>query len=143
DIYQKVFNKSASERQLVNTGKITIIVSMILAVLIAPHLGIDKKQGFHYIQEYTGLVSPGIFAMFILGFLWKKTTSNAALFATIGGFIFSVILKFSGQLMDLEFLSAINFAIPNAAGVYEIPFMDRMTLVFAFCVIGMVIISLY
>ncbi|NGM90068.1 sodium transporter, partial [Parapusillimonas sp. SGNA-6] len=72
---------------------------------------------------------------------WKKTTSNAALFATVGGFIFSVVLKFSGQLMDLEFLSAINFAVPNAQGVYEIPFIDRMAIVFLLCVIGMVIIS--
>ncbi len=103
----------------------------------------EGKQGFQYIQEYTGFVSPGIFAMFLLGFFWKKTTSNAALFATIGGFVFSVILKFSGQLMDLEFLSTINFAVPNAQGVYEIPFMDRMSIVFLLCVIGMIIISLY
>ncbi|WP_149914896.1 sodium:solute symporter family transporter [Sphingobacterium cavernae] len=147
DIYQKAINKNASESKLVNVGKIAVMVSMLLGTLLALLVGNslmgEGKQGFHYIQEYTGFVSPGIFAMFILGFFWKKTTSNAALFATIGGFIFSVILKFSGQLMDLEFLSAINFAIPNAAGVYEIPFMDRMTLVFAFCVIGMVIISLY
>src|SRR5690606_39038008 len=120
DIYQKAINKNASESKLVNVGKIAVLVSMLLGTLLALLVGNslmgEGKQGFHYIQEYTGFVSPGIFAMFILGFFWKKTTSNAALFATIGGFVFSVILKFSGQLMDLEFLSAINFAIPNAAG---------------------------
>ncbi|MBD1429429.1 MULTISPECIES: sodium/sugar symporter [Sphingobacterium] len=146
DIYKKAINKDASESKLVNVGKISVIVSMLLGTLLALVVGNalmgEGKQGFQYIQEYTGFVSPGIFAMFILGFFWKKTTSNAALFATIGGFIFSVILKFSGQLMDLEFLSVINFAIP-VDGVYEIPFMDRMTIVFLFCVIGMVIISLY
>src|SRR5699024_10383742 len=63
DIYKKIFHKEASERQLVNIGKITIVVTMILAVIIAPHLGIEKG-GFQYIQEYTGFVSPGIFAMF-------------------------------------------------------------------------------
>jgi SSS family solute:Na+ symporter len=146
DIYKKAINKDASESKLVSVGKISVIVSMLLGTLLALVVGNalmgEGKQGFQYIQEYTGFVSPGIFAMFILGFFWKKTTSNAALFATIGGFIFSVILKFSGQLMDLEFLSVINFAIP-VDGVYEIPFMDRMTIVFLFCVIGMVIISLY
>src|SRR5690606_34930017 len=86
DIYKKVFNRDASEKEMVVVGKITIIVSIFLAVIIAPFMGIDKKGGFQYIQEYTGFVSPGIFAMFILGFFWKKTTSNAALFATIGGF---------------------------------------------------------
>ncbi|MBD1422689.1 sodium/sugar symporter [Sphingobacterium chuzhouense] len=142
DIYQKVFNKTASERQLVNTGKITIIVSMILAVLIAPHLGIDKKGGFQYIQEYTGFVSPGIFAMFILGFFWKKTTSSAALFATIGGFLLSVFFKFLPNFADLSFLNPTGFAVINpASGLYEIPFIDRMGFVFVICIIGMYIIS--
>ncbi len=142
DIYQKVFNKTASERQLVNTGKITIIVSMILAVLIAPHLGIDKKGGFQYIQEYTGFVSPGIFAMFILGFFWKKTTSNAALFATIGGFLLSVFFKFLPNFADLSFLNTTGFAVINpASGLYEIPFLDRMGFVFVICIIGMYLIS--
>lgn len=142
DIYHKVFNKAASERQLVNTGKVTIIVSMILAVLIAPHLGIDKKGGFQYIQEYTGFVSPGIFAMFILGFFWKKTTSSAALFATIGGFLLSVLFKFLPNFADLSFLSSTGFAVVNpSSGLYEIPFLDRMGFVFVICIVGMYIIS--
>lgn len=147
DIYKKAINKEATESKLVSIGKISVVVSLLLGTLLALIVGDalmgEGKQGFQYIQEYTGFVSPGIFAMFLLGFFWKKTTSNAALFATIGGFVFSVILKFSGQLMDLEFLSTINFAVPNAQGVYEIPFMDRMSIVFLLCVIGMIIISLY
>jgi len=147
DIYKKAIDKDASETKLVNVGKIAVAVSLLLGTLLALAVGDalmgEGKQGFQYIQEYTGFVSPGIFAMFIMGFFWKKTTSNAALFATIGGFIFSVILKFSGVLWDLEFLSAINFSVPNAMGVFEIPFMDRMTIVFFLCIIGMVIISLY
>ncbi|RZK25681.1 MAG: sodium transporter, partial [Hymenobacter sp.] len=90
DIYKKVLNVNASEKKMVAVGKISVVVAMLLGILIAPHLGIDKKGGFQFIQEYTGFVSPGIFAMFILGFFWKKTTSNAALFATIGGFAASV-----------------------------------------------------
>ncbi|UOQ77340.1 sodium/sugar symporter [Hymenobacter sp. 5516J-16] len=142
DIYQKVLNPQASEKKLVNVGKIAVIVAMILGVLIAPHLGIDKKGGFQYIQEYTGFVSPGIFAMFILGFFWKKTTSTAALFATIGGFLLSVLFKFLPTFADLSFLAPFGFAVPNAAGVYEIPFLDRMGFVFLICIIMMVIISL-
>ena len=102
----------------------------------------EGKQGFQYIQEYTGFVSPGIFAMFFLGFFWKKTTSNAALFATIGGFLFSVILKFLPHMMDLSFLAPYGFSKDNGKGVYEIPFLDRMGIVFGLCIIGMWIISL-
>ena len=114
---------------------------MVLAIIIAPFLGIEKG-GFQYIQEYTGFVSPGIFAMFVLGFFWKKTTSNAALFATIGGFILSVIFKILPKFVDLSFLAPLNFAVP-VNGVYEIPFIDRMGFVFLISVIGMAIISLY
>lgn len=142
DIYQKVLKTDASERNLVVVGKITIVVSMILGVLIAPHLGIDKKGGFQYIQEYTGFVSPGIFAMFILGFFWKKSTSSAALFATVGGFGLSILLKFLPLMADLSWMADFGFAVQNAAGIYEIPFIDRMGFVFLFCIIGMVIISL-
>ncbi|MDI9310603.1 MAG: sodium/sugar symporter [Limnohabitans sp.] len=140
DIYKKI-NSGATENQLIKAGKITIITSMLIAVIIAPFLGIDKKGGFQYIQEYTGFVSPGIFAMFILGFFWKKTTSNAAIFATIGGFILSVIFKFLPGLIDLSFLNSIGFSIANSQGVYEIPFIDRMGFVFVFCILGMYIIS--
>jgi solute:Na+ symporter, SSS family len=142
DIYNKVFHKNSSEKNLVVVGKVTVVVAMLLAVIIAPLMGIDKKGGFQFIQEYTGFFSPGIFAMFILGFFWKKTTSNAALFATVGGFIFSVIFKFLPQAVDLSFLAPIGFSIPNAEGVYEIPFLDRMGFVFIICILGMYIISM-
>lgn len=143
DIYKKLFNKEASEKRLVNVGKVTIVLSMLLAVVIAPYLGIDKKGGFQYIQEYTGFVSPGIFAMFFLGFFWKKTTSNAALFATIGGFLMSLFLKFLPRIMDLSFLSASGFAVQTSSGIYEIPFIDRVGFVFVACLIGMFFISMY
>jgi len=110
-------------------------------VIIAPMMGIDKKGGFQYIQEYTGFVSPGILAMFLLGFFWKRTTAAAAMFATIGGLVFSIFLKFLPEMMDLRFLAPIGFAVDNGSGVYEIPFLDRMLIVFAIVVAGMALIS--
>ncbi|WP_316830581.1 sodium:solute symporter family transporter [Pedobacter aquatilis] len=145
DIYKKAFNPEASETNLVNVGKIAVIVSMFLAVILSFGFGEglmgEGKQGFQYIQEYTGFVSPGIFAMFIFGFFWKKTTSNAALFATIGGFIFSVILKFLPKWTDLSALHQFGWSVDNGKGIFEIPFMDRMLIVFACCSLGMYIIS--
>lgn len=143
DIYKTKLNTEASEKKLVNIGKLTIVAAMIIAVVVAPFLGIDKKGGFQYIQEYTGFVSPGVFAMFILGFFWKKATPNAALFATIGGFIFSLLFKFSPAFINLQFLNPYGFSVPNEHGIYEIPFIDRMGFVFLICVTGMYIISMY
>ncbi len=141
DIYKKI-NPEASEKYLVRIGRITVVIAIALALMIAPFMGIDKKGGFQYIQEYTGFVSPGIFAMFILGFFWKKTTANAALFATIGGFLLSVLFKFLPNWVDLSFLSSMGFSAMNSDGVYEIPFIDRMGFVFMICIIGMFIISM-
>jgi SSS family solute:Na+ symporter len=147
DIFKKKINVDATEKRMVQVGKITVLVAMLLAVVIAPFLGIDKKGGFEFIQEYTGFVSPGIFAMFILGFFWKKTSSNAAMFATIGGFVLSVIFKFLPNFMNLEFLSSTGFATlmeqKDKTMAYEIPFLDRMGFVFLICVVLMVVISLY
>jgi len=147
DIYKKVINKNANEDKQVVIGRYTVIAAMLIAILIAPLLGIDKKGGFQFIQEYTGFFSPGIFAMFILGFFWKKTTSNAALFATIGGFALSVFLKFLPFIMNLEFLSSTGFsklvAQKDGSMLYEIPFLDRMGFVFLICIIVMYFISLF
>ncbi|MFD2164098.1 sodium/sugar symporter [Paradesertivirga mongoliensis] len=141
DIYKKQIATSANEKTMVLVGRTTVVIAMLIAVVIAPMLGIDKKGGFQYIQEYTGFVSPGIFAMFLLGFFWKGTTSGAAMFATIGGFVLSIILKVLPTIADLSFLSEIGFAQQNAEGVFEIPFLDRMLIVFLLCIICMVIIS--
>ncbi len=147
DIFKKKIDTDASELKMVRVGKITVLVAMLIAVIIAPLLGIDKKGGFEFIQEYTGFVSPGIFAMFILGFFWKKTSSNAAMFATIGGFVLSVIFKFLPNFMNLEFLSSTGFATlveqKDKTMAYEIPFIDRMGFVFLICVLLMIVISLY
>jgi SSS family solute:Na+ symporter len=147
DIFKKKIDVDASELKMVRVGKITVLAAMLIAVVIAPLLGIDKKGGFEFIQEYTGFVSPGIFAMFILGFFWKKTSSNAAMFATIGGFVLSVIFKFLPLFVNLEFLYSFGFATlveqKDKTMAYEIPFIDRMGFVFLICVLLMIAISLY
>ena len=143
DVYKNKINTEATDKKLISIGKITIAIALFVAVLVAPFLGIDKKGGFQYIQEYTGFVSPGVFAMFILGFFWKKTTSNAALFAIIGGFILSILFKFMPGVVDLSFLNGVGFSVPNAEGNYEIPFVDRMGFVFLICLIVMYFISRY
>lgn len=143
DVYKNKINTEATDKKLISIGKITIAIALLVAVLVAPFLGIDKKGGFQYIQEYTGFVSPGVFAMFILGFFWKKTTSNAALFAIIGGFMLSILFKFMPEFVDVSFLNGVGFSVPNAEGIYEIPFVDRMGFVFLICVIVMYFISVY
>lgn len=142
DIYKKIYNKDADEKQVVKVGRQVVVVAMIIAIVISNFLGIDKKGGFQFIQEYTGFVSPGVFSMFIMGFFWKRTNSSAAMFALIGGFAMSIILKFLPMWVDLSALYDFGLAAANAKGIYEIPFIDRMGIVFVICIVGMIAISL-
>lgn len=99
DIYKEYFNKNANDKQTVNVGRLTAAVALIIAVLIAPLLdGLD--QAFQYIQEYTGLVSPGILAVFLLGLFWKKTTNNAAIWGAVLSIPVALILKFLPQYVE-------------------------------------------
>ncbi|RFS19824.1 sodium transporter [Chitinophaga silvatica] len=142
DIYKKIYNKDADEKKIVGVGRAVVVITMVIAIVISNFLGIDKKGGFQFIQEYTGFVSPGVFAMFALGFFWKRTTSSAAMFAMIGGLLMSFALKFLPNWVDLQPLSQIGFSALNGdSKLYEIPFIDRMGIVFVICVLGMVIIS--
>ncbi len=82
DIYLPYINKNATDKQTVNVGRITAAVSLIIAILIAPLLG-NLGQAFQFIQEYTGVVSPGILAVFLAGLFYKKATNNAAIWGVI------------------------------------------------------------
>ncbi|HBE41046.1 MAG TPA: sodium/glucose cotransporter [Bacteroidales bacterium] len=92
DIFKVHFKPDISEESLVKTGKICSLVIVIIAALIASMLK-NIEQVFQFIQEYTGLVSPGITAMFVLGLFWKKTTSHAAWIAVLLTLPVPVILK--------------------------------------------------
>ncbi|SFP57175.1 sodium/sugar symporter [Parafilimonas terrae] len=127
DIYKKYINKNASEKQLVLTGRLTVIVAMILAGIVAPALK-SLDQAYQFIQEYVGFISPGVLAIFLLGFFWKRTNSAAALTAALLTIPLSTILKFLPVWT--------NGAFP------DYPFLDRMTIVFVIIVVLMVFISL-
>jgi SSS family solute:Na+ symporter len=77
DIYKRFMNKNADDKTLVRTGRWVVIAAFAIALAIAPALK-SFGQGFNYIQEFTGFISPGILAMFLMGFFWKRSTSNGA-----------------------------------------------------------------
>jgi solute:Na+ symporter, SSS family len=82
DIYKAILRKGASQRNLVTVGRLTAGIALLIAVVVAPMLT-SLSQAFMYIQEFTGFVSPGIVAIFLMGMFWKRTTSNAALWMGI------------------------------------------------------------
>lgn len=144
DIYKNYINKNADERKLVNIGRIAILASMIIAILLTwqDTLGIGGEGGFTFIQKYTGFISPGVFAMFFLGFFWKRTSAAAGVVGLLVGFLLSIFFnEIAPSFLGNETL--LYTAYPNGKGGYEIPFLICMGLSFAFTVLSMVIISLF
>lgn len=82
DIYKSLFNKKATDDQMVKAGRISGFIALMIALVIAPQLG-SLGQVFQFIQEYTGVVSPGILAVFLMGLFYKKSTNNAAIWGVI------------------------------------------------------------
>ncbi|MEX0680533.1 MAG: sodium/sugar symporter [Balneolales bacterium] len=121
DIYRVHFHKKASEKNLVLTGRIVSLIALVIAVLVAPQVE-NFGQAFQFIQEFTGFVSPGIVAIFLLGLFWKRTTANSAVWAAI---------------LTLPSAFALKIFIP------ALPFLDRMGIVFLALSIVMIAISLY
>ena len=93
DIFKEYINKNASDVVLVTVGRITAVVALVIAICIAPLLS-TLGQAFQYIQEYTGVVSPGILAVFVCGLFYKKTTSNGAIVGVLASIVIALLLKF-------------------------------------------------
>ena len=143
DIYKKYINKDAPDKKLLRMGRTTVIVALLIAILVNWNdlLGIGGAGGFIFIQKYTGYISPAIFAVFLLGFFWKRATSSAA----IAGIIFGVIImiafdKYLPGIFGHE--TWLYTAFPVDGGFFQIPFMVSMGWAFFFTVLLMVIVSL-
>lgn len=120
DLYRPL-KEGKSEHHYVNVGRVATIISLIVAVSVAQPLIGQSEQAFQYIQEFTGLFSPGITVIFLMGMFWSRTTSSGALAAAIGSAVFSVLFA--------------NFWP-------ELPFMDRIGLVFLICLALTYVVSL-
>lgn len=127
DIYKKYFNRDASERKVVRTGRWAVIISMLIAAIVTPALR-SLDQAYQFIQEYVGFFSPGVLAIFLLGMFWKRTTAGAALAGAILTIPVSTVLKFLPAWTN--------------GGFPDYPFLDRMTITFFIIAILMVVISL-
>ena len=126
DIYKSTINKKADDKQMVKVGRLTGLVALIVAMILAPQLG-SLGQVFQFIQEYTGVVSPGILAVFLMGLFYKKATNNAA----IWGVILSIPIAMYFKVAPNGWSDASIFV--------NIPFMNQMLVT---CIGTLLIIAL-
>ena len=114
DIYKSIINKNADDKSLVTVGRVAGLVALIIAILIAPQLK-SLGQVFQYIQEYTGVVSPGILAVFLMGLFYKKASNNGAIWGVISSIPIAMYFKVGPN--GWSDLSLFN---------HDIPFMNQM-----------------
>ena len=124
DIYAKV-KTGSSEQHLVTVGRVTAVVAVIIGIVMAKPLLGNAEQAFQFIQDFTGFFTPGIVVIFMLGLFWKRATTTSALVAAIGG------AALSGA-----------FFVADKLGVFVIPFMNRVGLVFLLTLAAAILVSL-
>ena len=120
DLYRHIGSRQTSEQHLVKVGRGASLTAIVTAMIVARPLLGQFDQAFQYIQEFTGFFTPGVCALFLLGIFWKRTTANGALGTAIGSAVLSIAFKL---------------------GWPELPFIDRVGLVFLLCVATGVAIS--
>jgi len=121
DLYAR-FSTQKPERHLVRVGRGAALGAMLLAMVCARPLLGNFDQAFQYIQEFTGFFTPGIVVIFLLGIFWPRATASAALTAAVG----SALLSFAFKMVWPE-----------------LPFIDRVGLVFVLCGLLAVVVSLW
>ena len=133
DIYKQLINKNASESKTVNVGRLSAFIALIIATIMAPLLG-GIDQAFQFIQEYTGIVSPGILSVFVLGLFWKKTSNKGAVFGALASIPIALFFKVGpkGWLAN----SPVEEFFPT------LPFLDQMGLTAILSMIVIAIVSI-
>ena len=129
DIYKQYINKNANDKATVNVGRLSAAVALIIAAITAPLLG-GIDQAFQFIQEYTGVVSPGILAVFLLGLFWKKTTNKAAIIGALTSIPIAMYFKVAPKGWS------------NSSFFIDTPFMNQMGYTLILTMIVIVITSL-
>jgi len=130
DIYKQLINPEAGESKTVNIGRLSAFVALVIATIMAPLLG-GIDQAFQFIQEYTGIVSPGILSVFVLGLFWKKTSNKGAIYGALASIPIALFFKVGPKGWMAG--SGLEGLFPT------LPFLDQMGLT---ALISMLVIAL-
>jgi SSS family solute:Na+ symporter len=133
DIYKQLIDQNADDKKTVKIGRISAAVALIIGATMAPLLG-GIDQAFQFIQEYTGIVSPGILAVFILGLFWKKTTNKAAIWGALSSIPIAMFLKIGSK--GWVYGTSLESFFP------DLPWMDQMGLTALLTMAVIVVVSI-
>ena len=106
DLY-RAMKPQTEQKTLVTVGRIVAVASIVIAIFITKPFLQNFGQGFQYIQNFTGFVTPGICVIFLLGLFWARTTATAAMVSMLATVVLSyVFYKF---LPDYPFMNRVGW----------------------------------
>jgi len=92
DVYRSFAKTEPSQKTLISIGRVAVVAGLVIAVAVAPLLD-SFESLFQYIQEFTGLFTPGILVIFLVALFWKKATSLSVLIAAILSLTLSITIS--------------------------------------------------
>jgi SSS family solute:Na+ symporter len=102
DVYKTFAKNNPSQSTLLKIGRSSALLSVVIAAFVAKPLLGSFERIFQYIQEFTGLFTPGILVIFLVALFWKKATALSVLTAAIASVVLSVAIKIG--LPDLAYI---------------------------------------
>ncbi len=106
DLY-RAWKPDTEQKKLVNIGRVVAVVSILIAISVTKPFLSNFGQGFQYIQNFTGFVTPGICVIFLLGLFWARTTATAAMVSMLATVVISWI--FYQYLPDYPFMNRVGW----------------------------------
>ena len=90
DIYQSYFVKHKSDRHYLVVGKVVTVAGILLSIVTA-YIAKSFNNINDFLQLVFSFVNGPLFATFLLGMFWKRTTSNGAFFGLLAGTIAAAV----------------------------------------------------
>jgi SSS family solute:Na+ symporter len=138
DFYKK-YRPNASERNLVNFGRLATGIMVLLGLLWVPFIHLISSQLFIYLQSVQAYISPPIAACFILGILWPRLNGAGAITSLLTGFVLGAV-RF---LMELKERSAGGhyFTSGLASWLVNMNFLHYAIFIFVICSAVLILVS--
>nr|XP_060468585.1 solute carrier family 5 member 4 [Panthera onca] len=91
DLYTKI-RKQASEKELLITGRLFIILLIAISILWVPLVQVSQNgQLFHYIESISSYLGPPIAAVFLLAIFCKRVNEQGAFWGLVIGLVIGLI----------------------------------------------------
>ena len=117
DIYKTFSSKEPSQAKLISTGRKAVVISLVTAVIVAQPLLGSFDSIFQFIQNFTGLFTPGILVIFLVALFWKKATTLSVLVAAMSSLILSAAML--NLLPDFSYIHRMGIVFfASAFGCY-------------------------